>query len=180
MTRKSKPLSGGLLQILLSRLLKLVAVYRNRQQRQNRVTEQLLEEQQPVRLEPLEARERLSRVSKQVLAERSERLEQPELPELLDKPDKLQDERLALVPLRPEQVQLRPVLEQAELEVSEQELLLVREERQSLEHRLLLPERLEQPVLELLDSLVRTPIPVQLDNLVRIPIRQQQALPDKR
>lgn len=169
----------------------MVAAYRNRRQRVNRVTqrplqglqEELLVERRPVKLEPLEQRERRNRVSKRAQPGHLELLEQLGLSEQqgkLGKPDRLQVKPHNLVPRRLEQPQLRLVLEELVLETSEQELSLAREERQYPEHRLLLPEPSAHLVPELLDSLDKPLTLLRLGNSARTPIRQRPAQLDKR
>lgn len=154
-------------------------MYRKRRERVSRVTEHQPDlrdqedhqvEHQVVRLERLEPRGRLSRVSKRALPERLERrLAQVVPQELQDKPDKLQDELLSLVPRPPGQLPLKPVLEVSELEQS----LVVWEERPFPEHRPLPAGRSELLLQEQLASLDRLQIPLRLDSSVRTPIQRQ-------
>lgn len=152
-----------------------MAVYRKRREPVSRVTEQRQElqvEQQQVRPDRLELRERRSQASKRALLERLVRLELRELLVQPDKPDKSQVERLSLVPRPPELPLLKLVLVASELEQS-----LVREEQRFHEHRPPPAEHSELLVQELLDSLGRLQTPQQQDNLARTLIRQRPVQP---
>lgn len=154
-------------------------MYRKRQERVSRVTDRRPDhrdqedhqvEHQVVRLERLEPRGRLSRVSKRALPERLERRLALLVPlELQDKPDKLQDERLSLDLRLPGQLPLKPVLEVSELEQSP----VVWEERQFPEHQPLPAERSELLLQEQLANLDRLRTPLRLDSSVRTPTQRQ-------